>query len=226
MLCCWRLRSLIHFITAFCHRLRLPPSPMPRQRRRQQEPPSTGGILPGMYEEAPVLKKARRANPHAVGGRPTQRHFNNNRNVAYKAQNKPKENSLAKPAIFDFISSFQDPPDIPAHLEVQRNLVNQRRGIRHAFRGQQHNKDWFTDPEELIKAPFYTTRETSRNGGRGGGWKGGEELVVRQNTGIMASIVSRHPPTEEYQTDHDLPMPYQRLRDVGKLLPLDFPNRT
>ena len=196
------------------------PSPMPRQRRRQQEPPSRGGILPGMYEDAP-LKKAR-ANLHAVGGQPTQRHFNNNN----KAQKEAKENSLAKPAIFDFISSFQDPPNIPAHLEVQRNLVNQRRGIRHAFRGQQHNKDWFTDPEELIKAPFYTTRETSRNGGRGVGWKGGEELVVRQNVGIMASIVSRHPPTEEYQTDHDLPMPYQRLRDVGKLSPLDFPNRT
>ena len=78
-----------------------------------------------MYEDAP-LKKAR-ANLHAVGGQPTQRHFNNNN----KAQKEAKENSLAKPAIFDFISSFQDPPNIPAHLEVQRNLVNQRRGIRH-----------------------------------------------------------------------------------------------
>jgi hypothetical protein len=179
-----------------------------------------------MYDEDVPRKRVRQrppSKPLVVGenGSSSESHYHNATQCGTF-----KEDSSTKPAIFDFIASFQEPPDIPAHLEVQRNHVNQRRGIRRrAFRGQRNKKDWFTDAEELIKAPFYTARDSDSNRVRRGGWNGGEELVVHQSEqpGIMASIVSRHPPCEEYQTDHDLPMPYQRLRDVGKFMPLDFP---
>jgi hypothetical protein len=156
------------------------------------------GILPGMNEDIKQKKNMKRRQANKQQDEQKVLTFN-------------KDNTKSKPPIFDYIATFNEIPSIPIHLERQRNLVN-RRIQQNLFRGQR-NKGWYTHPNMLVKAPFFTSEEHQE---------------VEKDSQIMRSIVKKHEPFISERNDyheevHELP--YTNLRDVNNLRPLDFPKR-
>ena len=176
------------------------------QQNRNHQHQHRGGCLPGMYADLPTKRRRTRKTTQHTPDR-----------VSSFDKNKP---TLDKPPLFDYLASFKETPLIPLHLERQRNLVMERRGLGlrrgHSTQGVQ-NKDWFIDRNELVQPPFYTQTKHSNSND------------PTQSVSIMASIVNSHPPLASDGAPTDLnteiKMPYTNLRDVNALLPLDFPKR-
>jgi len=180
------------------------------------------GCLPGMY--APLNPRKNRRNHNRPTNNPntTQYYTRNGKQMQQQVLSFNKQDVASKPPIFDYLASFQQTPAIPAHLTAQSKLVLQRRGQRRK-RGQgKLDKGWFTDANQLIKAPFHTSHNT-RAGERPQQYNNdGSEI----NNSIMANIVEQHPPL--YETPSHLKLPYTELRQVVGLglEPLDFPKRS
>jgi hypothetical protein len=160
------------------------------------------GILPGMYAE-PIKSKVRNKKTQFTS------HLNLNLNTT------PQQKSLSKPPIFDYLSSFLEAPIVPAHLEVQRNLVIKRRGMRRRGIHGKLNSGWFTDADDLVRPPYHTKQNRNDQTTVG--------KVDTASMSIMQKIVSQHPPL--YRTLDEPAALYTNLRHVVGLglEPLGFP---